>query len=669
MPRYSSDLSSSDHGDFVRSLDDSFSSELEHSTAPSSPPTSKPPSDLFVDHTRPMSFSEEAFIYDAYVRDDSEPDPPSPVLTTPMPQLPEPQPPLVPQVAAPVLQHPQPQRLAPPEPESPVVSRTPSPEAPSISSSLDGVTAHRMPGPSHPPGPSVQPQNYPPQGYQPRNAQAGPSPGPQSPPPTIRVKEKEKDKSKGLFKWGKGGKEKEKAKAENKDSGFLGGLFGGSKKKPEDASAAAPVPGVNHMAGRETAHALLGASRSRAVTPSPSPGPPPGPNGNYARYPIHVERAIYRLSHIKLANPRRPLYEQVLISNLMFWYLGIINKAQSQSQLPPAQQPVQPAGAEAGQGAPVPNGTEPGGQVAEEGAGPEQAQEVREREERAAAAERERAEQAQREREAQERQRQAADAARREPRRGTLTKANPGARRAEMPVPGPQYERQHQAMEVQYGGYGSAPPANAGGYRRGSPPGRSPHSGPPPLSVPPNSAGLPPTGSNAWSDGSSVPRPQSAPLPPGAMPPVGLGMEQGWMAQQQQKAMSTNAAAAAAPQPQPSRSRTQSQSNLPSAARSARSPPPPMQRPSAVPHAAARHTADGRGLVNGGAKTPGRSLSAIATNAGVSAAAAQQPPVVNGKARSISAHAVTPPGARPALSPVAAEEDVPLGVWQQQRRR
>ncbi|CAG8664183.1 1851_t:CDS:1, partial [Scutellospora calospora] len=49
---------------------------------------------------------------------------------------------------------------------------------------------------------------------------------------------------------------------------------------------------------------------------------------NYNRLPIHVERAIYRLSHIKLANPRRPLHEQVLISNMMFWYLSLINKQQ-----------------------------------------------------------------------------------------------------------------------------------------------------------------------------------------------------------------------------------------------------------------------------------------------------------------------------------------------------
>ncbi|KAI7904556.1 uncharacterized protein BX663DRAFT_469414 [Cokeromyces recurvatus] len=45
---------------------------------------------------------------------------------------------------------------------------------------------------------------------------------------------------------------------------------------------------------------------------------------NMTRLPLHVERAIYRLSHIKLANPRRPLHEQVLISNQMFWYLSVI---------------------------------------------------------------------------------------------------------------------------------------------------------------------------------------------------------------------------------------------------------------------------------------------------------------------------------------------------------
>lgn len=48
---------------------------------------------------------------------------------------------------------------------------------------------------------------------------------------------------------------------------------------------------------------------------------------NQNRLPIHIERAIYRLSHMKLANPRRPLQEQVLISNLMFWYLSVVSSS------------------------------------------------------------------------------------------------------------------------------------------------------------------------------------------------------------------------------------------------------------------------------------------------------------------------------------------------------
>lgn len=50
---------------------------------------------------------------------------------------------------------------------------------------------------------------------------------------------------------------------------------------------------------------------------------------NHTRLPIHTERAIYRLSHLKLSNPRRPLCDQVTISNLMFWYLSIISQQNS----------------------------------------------------------------------------------------------------------------------------------------------------------------------------------------------------------------------------------------------------------------------------------------------------------------------------------------------------
>jgi hypothetical protein len=43
------------------------------------------------------------------------------------------------------------------------------------------------------------------------------------------------------------------------------------------------------------------------------------------RFPVHVERAIYRLLHLKLANPKRSLREQVLLSNFMYAYLNLVD--------------------------------------------------------------------------------------------------------------------------------------------------------------------------------------------------------------------------------------------------------------------------------------------------------------------------------------------------------
>ncbi|KAI8332066.1 hypothetical protein BC941DRAFT_437411 [Chlamydoabsidia padenii] len=39
----------------------------------------------------------------------------------------------------------------------------------------------------------------------------------------------------------------------------------------------------------------------------------------------YLERSIYKMSHTKLTDPRRSLREQVIIANLMFWYLSTIN--------------------------------------------------------------------------------------------------------------------------------------------------------------------------------------------------------------------------------------------------------------------------------------------------------------------------------------------------------
>ena len=101
----------------------------------------------------------------------------------------------------------------------------------------------------------------------------------------------------------------EKEKSEG-SGGFFGGLFGSKKKA-------------------DTEHDGHSARNTSQMTQMPTPSPTAsgmltsdGKYVNFYRLPIHIERAVYRLSHIKLANPRRPLYEQVLISNLMFWYLG-----------------------------------------------------------------------------------------------------------------------------------------------------------------------------------------------------------------------------------------------------------------------------------------------------------------------------------------------------------
>ncbi|CAD6926174.1 unnamed protein product [Tilletia caries] len=174
------------------------------------------------------------------------------------------------------------------------------------------------------------------------------SPSAQSSPPGVapplgaKAKEKEKKGSFGLSWFGLGKdeeeksskkKEKEKEKDSTESSNFLSNLF--SKKKNADDGAgggnyaSGPVQRVQLGGPQITAGSLLDRQAQGLSTM--------GPN----RYPIHIERAVYRLSHIKLANPRRPLYEQVLISNLMFWYLSIINKNQQAQQAQRVQQQQQ----------------------------------------------------------------------------------------------------------------------------------------------------------------------------------------------------------------------------------------------------------------------------------------------------------------------------------------
>lgn len=70
-----------------------------------------------------------------------------------------------------------------------------------------------------------------------------------------------------------------------------------------------------------------------------SPEPPyrelkPDIDYSWTRFSILEERAIYRMAHIKLANPRRPLYSQVLLSNFMYSYLAKVQQMHPQMNLP-----------------------------------------------------------------------------------------------------------------------------------------------------------------------------------------------------------------------------------------------------------------------------------------------------------------------------------------------
>lgn len=101
--------------------------------------------------------------------------------------------------------------------------------------------------------------------------------------------------------------------------GFFGGLFGGSKKKGDKDSS-----------HKKKEHRPL------------SPEPPrrqlrPDIDYPWTRFQIIEERAIYRMAHIKLANPRRSLHSQVLLSNFMYSYL-----AKVQAMHPGLQVPISP---------------------------------------------------------------------------------------------------------------------------------------------------------------------------------------------------------------------------------------------------------------------------------------------------------------------------------------
>ncbi|KAK5626257.1 hypothetical protein RRF57_001972 [Xylaria bambusicola] len=104
--------------------------------------------------------------------------------------------------------------------------------------------------------------------------------------------------------------------------GLFSSLFSSSKKKSDRDS------------GSRKSHL------QRPLSPEPPPYRPLRPDVDYhwTRFPILEERAIYRMAHLKLANPRRALYSQVLLSNFMYAYLAKVQAMHPQIQVPQSPQ-------------------------------------------------------------------------------------------------------------------------------------------------------------------------------------------------------------------------------------------------------------------------------------------------------------------------------------------
>ena len=103
----------------------------------------------------------------------------------------------------------------------------------------------------------------------------------------------------------------------DKDTGIFSSFFGGGKKKGE----------IREAIGKKLSSHNL------------SPDPPhrilqPDVDYSWTRFSILEERAIYRMAHIKLANPRRALHSQVLLSNFMYSYLAKVQQMHPQIQIP-----------------------------------------------------------------------------------------------------------------------------------------------------------------------------------------------------------------------------------------------------------------------------------------------------------------------------------------------
>ena len=117
---------------------------------------------------------------------------------------------------------------------------------------------------------------------------------------------------------------KTSSEKKEKETGLFSSLFGGGKKKGEKDERSKKGSSLRGL----------------------SPEPPPrilraDVDYNWSRFSILEERAIYRMAHIKLANPRRELYSQVLLSNFMYSYLAKVQQMHPQMQIQTSPAPSQ----------------------------------------------------------------------------------------------------------------------------------------------------------------------------------------------------------------------------------------------------------------------------------------------------------------------------------------
>ena len=106
----------------------------------------------------------------------------------------------------------------------------------------------------------------------------------------------------------------------DKDGSIFASIFGGGKKKED-----------KEKFSKKSQHLQV---------PEDPPYKPlqPDVDYNWTRFPLLEERAIYRMAHIKLANPRRSLLSQVLLSNFMYSYLAIVQAMHPQMNVPTSPQ-------------------------------------------------------------------------------------------------------------------------------------------------------------------------------------------------------------------------------------------------------------------------------------------------------------------------------------------